>query len=292
MTTKPKPFVFTLMPFEPSFNDVYKLGIKPACTEVGAYCERVDEQIFTESILDRIYNQISKSDLIVADMTGRNPNVFYETGYAHALGKRVVLITKDSDDIPFDLKHYSHIVYGGSISDLKEKLQEHVTWFLSHPIEEEVEEVQWMKELPFYLNEVAHEHDMVVDVVCRKDRYEDYVVVELPISWQNVKNVTLPRFYETIYLNVISDFLVEGCSVADEVHRLPDGTYLYSSIVGGADDVPPSGWIFHSICLGFPEISYSGFVEKTWLLDCAFVLYGKEGQESLPFRIKVGNSGK
>ncbi len=193
MTTKPKPFVFTLMPFEPSFNDVYKLGIKPACTEVGAYCERVDEQIFTESILDRIYNQISKSDLIVADMTGRNPNVFYETGYAHALGKRVVLITKDSDDIPFDLKHYSHIVYGGSISDLKEKLQEHVTWFLSHPIEEEVEEVQWMKELPFYLNEVAHEHDMVVDVVCRKDRYEDYVVVELPISWQNVKNVIIRR---------------------------------------------------------------------------------------------------
>jgi hypothetical protein len=43
--TAPKPFVFVLMPFETAFDDVYKLGIKPACFEAGAYCERVDEQM-------------------------------------------------------------------------------------------------------------------------------------------------------------------------------------------------------------------------------------------------------
>ena len=85
-TTAPKPFVFVLMPFDDEFRDIYEVGIKPACEKAGAYAERVDEQIFTESILDRIYNQISKADLIISDMTGRNPNVFYETGYAHALG--------------------------------------------------------------------------------------------------------------------------------------------------------------------------------------------------------------
>src|ERR1700726_3375113 len=114
--TTPKPLVFVLMPLEPVFNDVYQLGIKPAAEGAGAYCERIDEQIFAESILSRIYNQISKADLIVADMTGRNPNVFYETGYAHALNKKVILLTQAADDIPFDLKHYPHIVYSGKIS--------------------------------------------------------------------------------------------------------------------------------------------------------------------------------
>jgi|SRR5581483_1394232 len=132
--TAPKPFVFVLMPFEPSFDDVYKLGIKPACQDAGAYCERVDEQIFQkETILSRIYNQIAKGDLIVADMTGRNPNVFYEVGYAHALGKDVILATQNSEDIPFDLKHYSHIVYGSKISNLKEELTKKVRWFVEHP---------------------------------------------------------------------------------------------------------------------------------------------------------------
>ena len=83
--TKPKPFVFVLMPFAEQFDDVYQLGIKAACEEAGAYCERVDEQIFEEIILSRVYNQITKADLIVAEMTGRNPNVFYEVGYALAL---------------------------------------------------------------------------------------------------------------------------------------------------------------------------------------------------------------
>jgi nucleoside 2-deoxyribosyltransferase len=101
-STLPKPFVFVLMPFDKKFNDVYQLGIQKACDDVGAYAERIDEQIFGESILQRIYNQIAKADVVVADMTGRNPNVFYETGYAHALGKNVILLTQNANDIPFD----------------------------------------------------------------------------------------------------------------------------------------------------------------------------------------------
>ncbi|MCP4549321.1 MAG: hypothetical protein GY835_22945 [bacterium] len=131
--TKPKPFVFVLMPFAPEYDDVYKLGIKPACESAGAYAERVDEQIFAESILERIYNQISKADLIIADLSERNPNVFYETGYAHCLGKPSILLTRSADDIPFDLKHYHHIVYKGRISDLREELEKRIDWILRNP---------------------------------------------------------------------------------------------------------------------------------------------------------------
>jgi len=90
--------------------------------------ERIDEQIFREGILERIYRQIEVADLIVADMSGQNPNVFYEVGYAHAKGKLCILMTKDASDIPFDLKHHRHIVYGSSINGLRKSLTEELTW--------------------------------------------------------------------------------------------------------------------------------------------------------------------
>ena len=133
--TAPKPFVFVLMPFSAEFTDIYELGIKAACKDAGAYCERVDEQIFLENILERVYNQISKADIIVADMSGRNPNVFYEVGYAHALNKIVILLTKTADDIPFDLKHYTHIIHEGSITWLKLQLETRLRWCIQNPRE-------------------------------------------------------------------------------------------------------------------------------------------------------------
>ena len=132
-STKPKPFCFVLMPFDSSFDDIYKLGIKDACNTAGAYCERVDEQIFQERILDRIFNQIVKADIVIADMTNKNPNVFYEVGYAHAIGKTTILLTQNSDDIPFDLKHFPHIVYNNRIVDLKNELTKRVYFYLENP---------------------------------------------------------------------------------------------------------------------------------------------------------------
>jgi len=127
-TTAPRPFVFVLMPFDPAFDDVYAVGIKEAADRAGAYAERVDDQIYGEGILERVFNQINKADVIVADMTGKSPNVYYEVGYAHALGKIVILLTQRADDIPFDLKHRRHIVYAGRIADLRETLAKELRW--------------------------------------------------------------------------------------------------------------------------------------------------------------------
>ena len=117
------------MPFTAQFEDIYHLGIKESCRNADSYCERVDEQTFEETILERIYNQIAKADLIIADMTGKNPNVFYEVGYAHALNKPTVLLTQDAADIPFDLKQFPHIIYENKLSKLKIELSKKVTWF-------------------------------------------------------------------------------------------------------------------------------------------------------------------
>jgi hypothetical protein len=130
-STAPRPFVFVLMPFSEQFEDEYTLAIKPACDAAGAYAERVDEQMFREDILDRIRNQIMKADLIVSEMTGLRPNVLYETGYAHALNKHVLMLTQSSDEIPFDLKHYPFILHEpGQLDDLKAELERRVRQFL------------------------------------------------------------------------------------------------------------------------------------------------------------------
>lgn len=127
-----KKFVFVLMPFSEDFNDVYQLGIKAACQSEKIYCERVDEQYYEGSMLDRIYNQIQHADYIVADMSTKNPNVFYEVGFAHALQKKVILITQDENDIPFDLKHFYHIIYNKNrLSALNEKIRARIDWYLS-----------------------------------------------------------------------------------------------------------------------------------------------------------------
>lgn len=175
---KRKPFVFVIMPFSQDFRDIYELGIKPACAAAGAACERVDEQMFLENILERIYDQISKADLVVAEMTARNPNVFYEAGFAHGLGKPVILLTQNSDDIPFDLQHYPHIVYQKSIVTLKEQLERKIRWCADHPSEVlkagslDHDLKQMSQHIRNYLK--AHDYTMVSFERIRERINEDY----------------------------------------------------------------------------------------------------------------------
>lgn len=123
-----KLFAFVLMPFGQQFSDIYRFGIKEPAAELNFLAERVDEQIYAEGMLERIYRQIELADVVIADMSGQNSNVFYEVGYAHAKEKLCVLLTSCAEDIPFDLKHRRHVVYGNSIKMLKERLVEELIW--------------------------------------------------------------------------------------------------------------------------------------------------------------------
>lgn len=119
-------YAFVLMPFDPSFDDIYKYGIKKPIENLGIACERVDEIQFNGGILDKVFESIIKARFVIADMTGRNPNVFYEVGYCHAIYKEIILCTQSVDDIPFDLRGYNHIVYSGKINELEEAIQKRV----------------------------------------------------------------------------------------------------------------------------------------------------------------------
>jgi hypothetical protein len=115
-------YAFVLMPFSSAFDDLYQQVIKSACESASVRCERVDEQIFVTSILERIYQKIRDADIIIADITERDANVLYETGYARALGKPVVLLSRSVEDVPFYLASYRHVIYGGDLVNLRATL--------------------------------------------------------------------------------------------------------------------------------------------------------------------------
>jgi hypothetical protein len=103
--------VFVLMPFKTEMKKVYTNHIKKIGNKLGLTVQRADD-IFTPSpFMEKVWDGICTAELIIADCTQENPNVFYEIGIAHTIGKRVVLITRSEKDIPSDIKHYDYIPY-------------------------------------------------------------------------------------------------------------------------------------------------------------------------------------
>ena len=114
--------VFILTPFSEKYMDEY-YAIRTACNESGFHAIRGDEELKSGEIFSHIINMISKSRFVVANINGRNPNVFYELGIAHMMNKPTILISRDGQDIPFDLMSRRVILYD-SVMVLQEKLRE------------------------------------------------------------------------------------------------------------------------------------------------------------------------
>jgi hypothetical protein len=103
---------FVMQPFASPYGDYYEKLYKPAIEKAGLTPVRADADIFgTGKIIDQVWRGISAAKVLVADLTTRNPNVFYELGAAHALEKPVVLISSNEEDVPFDLQHIRVIYY-------------------------------------------------------------------------------------------------------------------------------------------------------------------------------------
>lgn len=99
-----------MMPFDPRFSGVYETIIR-AAQRVNMRCDRVDGIWENHAVIQDVISLIDRSIFVICDCTGRNPNVFYEIGIAHSLGKEVILITQNGEDVPFDLRHLRYLNY-------------------------------------------------------------------------------------------------------------------------------------------------------------------------------------
>ncbi len=100
-----------LMPFAEELRPLYADHMKVVAERLKLTIARADDFFTTEHIVEEIWSAIALSEIVIADCTGRNPNVFYEIGLAHAIGVPVILITRSSDDVPFDLRQRRYIHY-------------------------------------------------------------------------------------------------------------------------------------------------------------------------------------
>lgn len=99
------------MPFEESLREIYTEIYAPVCASRGIKCSRVDDIARPGSITRDIIEGILDSDIIIADLSGRNPNVFYELGIAHATGNKTIMTSQTMEDVPFDIRNYRVLVY-------------------------------------------------------------------------------------------------------------------------------------------------------------------------------------
>jgi len=140
MTGTPSPkLCFVIMPFKDDMKEVYREAIKPACERAGFAALRVDELKGAFNINRKIIEHIFSSAAIVADLTGWNPNVFYEMGVAHAIDNKTITIIQKKDKLPFDVAAYRGIFYEQTEAglaklreDIFESLQNIADW-RQHP---------------------------------------------------------------------------------------------------------------------------------------------------------------
>jgi hypothetical protein len=126
--------VSVMMPFDAGFDNVYT-AIQAAAVNSGLLSRRADEIWEAPGIIQDVVNLIDRARIVVCDCTHRNPNVFYEAGIAHTLGREVIIITQSEHDIPFDLRHLRYIRYLNNhegLHDLTQALQGRIPTILGH----------------------------------------------------------------------------------------------------------------------------------------------------------------
>ena len=125
--------VAVMMPFAPAFDVVYET-IQSAATDAGLRCVRAADIWQYDHVMGDILSLLWRSQIVIADLTGKNPNVFYEAGLAHALPRSTVLLTQDAADIPFDLQSIRYLAYGlgtAQRASLRRQLAERLTTLIN-----------------------------------------------------------------------------------------------------------------------------------------------------------------
>lgn len=102
---------FVLLPLSEPFVTIYRDLVLPAVEKLDMTCQNAAEIFGPGHIVSDVRYLIGEASIVVAELTGRNPNVFYELGIAHALGKPVVQLTQNIEDVPFDIRHLRTLPY-------------------------------------------------------------------------------------------------------------------------------------------------------------------------------------
>ncbi len=128
------PSVFVVMQFSTPYNELYEEVIRKVCEDYNLRSIRADETYGPGIIIADIAKQILEARIVIADITPKNPNVYYEVGYAHALNKPTILIAEKPAELPFDVSPFRILFYENTIrgkARIEEGLRKHLSAIVS-----------------------------------------------------------------------------------------------------------------------------------------------------------------
>ncbi len=228
---KPIGICFTIMPFSGWFQEYYKNIYKPAIEAVGLTPHRADDLYRPSTIVNDIWAYTRQAKLVLADLTGKNPNVFYELGLAHALAKPAILVAESIDDVPFDLRSLRVIEYDKNDSGWGKTLRTKIETAILEVLDAPLQAV-----LPTFLD-VQPQKDRIS--VSKQEKAMLEIRQELDLLRSQIRRSDVePRFNRSISRleaeKRLSDYLERG---------LPK-----SFIVGRLESLgAPKDWIFEQL---------------------------------------------
>lgn len=124
-----RPLLFVAMAYEEPFETLYKEVIEKQAEAAGYLAHKIDEKPGPGVIFQDMQQAIERAAVVIAEITPSNPNVFYEIGFAHALGKPTILLARRGSDLPFDISSYRVVFYGDTIAgkpEVERSLRRHL----------------------------------------------------------------------------------------------------------------------------------------------------------------------
>ena len=129
------------MPFKEPYETYYSTIIKPAVVNANLEVKRGDSLFTPTPIMGDVWLMIQAADVLVAELTEKNPNVFYELGLGHAIGKPIILVSETMEDVPFDLQQLRVILYDKDDPSWGNKLKNAITTALTDTLVSPIEAV-------------------------------------------------------------------------------------------------------------------------------------------------------
>jgi hypothetical protein len=267
---------FVMIPFREPFESLYFKIIQPAIESFGILCQRGDESLIPGTITNQIYKQIEAASLLIADVTGMNPNVSYELGIAHGLNKPVILISQSLDGLPFDYKAYRTVLYNlQDGQDLQKKIHRSIEALLNTTFEPvhrffgqlEKEKTNFLG----HLKEIYYQYEYTMT---QENTYEvlDEKSAILHRKYTITPRTSMSHYFQIIRINKGNKANFKILSVKDTATN-NDLVYLMNSLTD--DELS-----FYILTRNLQQIGKSFMIEITVSCDYYFAdMFGPKGAE-------------
>ena len=204
-------------------DQLYQHIIKPVCEKCGFIAQRVDEFNTSESITQEILDALNDYELVIADLTGHNPNVFFEIGYRTKSQKPIIHLKRKDEIIPFDVSAIHTFEYDLTDLDMvtatKDRLEQVIKNFKYDEIKESKKSSNNFENnmIVASLNDIQYKIDVLTEEIKKKENETIKTVIE---TFNAQKSE--PESLETEMMKILMPELIRNPNAADALLKLSD----------------------------------------------------------------------